>query len=72
MMWLWLAPLVVAAVAGAYVLGHQRGSRPWREEQYQRAMERRLTGDESPEDVPASERAVIRAARIAGSKNWRS
>ncbi len=54
----------------AYLWGHADGSRPWREEQHQREIERRLLGKDSPSPTATGEPAVIRSARVAGSHSW--
>lgn len=64
------ACLFLGLFAG-YLWGHQRGSAPWREEQRQREIERRLLGRTAPKHRATAEPAVIRSARVVGSKVWR-
>ena len=69
MIWL-LAPVLIAAIIAAYVLGFRRGARPVREERRQREIAALLTG-EDPKNLPADEeRAVIHRPVIESSHSW--
>lgn len=69
MIWL-LAPVLIAAVVAAYVVGYRRGSRPVREERRQREIAALLVG-EDPKHLPADEeRAVIHRPVIETSHSW--
>lgn len=70
MTWLWLAPLILAALVAAYVVGYRRGARPAREERRQRTIAALLVG-EDPKNLPADEeRAVIHRPVIETSHSW--
>lgn len=53
-----------------YLWGHAAGSRPWREEQRDREIERRLLGREAPKHRATAPSAVVRAARVTSTKAW--
>lgn len=66
-----LGPVALGLTAVvAFALGHRRGSGPWRAEERQREIERRLTGREPTAPVNSEEPAVIRPSRFHGSKRW--
>jgi hypothetical protein len=67
MIWWWLAPCLVAVVAGAYALGWWRGNAPSREEREQDRLEALAMGRDPKDNAATVERAVVRPARIARS-----
>lgn len=67
MIWLVLAPCLVAAVVGAYGLGWWRGSAPRREEREQDRLEALAMGRDPRERTATADKAVVRSARIERS-----